>query len=437
MAAYQPRSNQAQDVVRCKYCENSVADYYCKNCRDKMCQKCYDEHKKHSSFSSHVIVLYNERQFAGEHCMEHPSQFYNAGCKDCNTPICPECKLKYHFSHKDTSIAKVCESARKKVKTNLKRMEARQCRVNSYISEGVVFGSIQDFSQIKVKLESRALELKACVENILSKSLAEVENLEGAHQKRVHDLIRERAYLGERVQMSKHNLNSMGPIELAFYEKKNMNWNQTSALEGLRILRFNPRPFKEDDMINFFGCLSFDETNAGEEKTDVLASRPYTAEPRPRSQELQPPRIPVPHTDRSHKRRPISASFVSPDNMKRYAMGICESPIQIKEFKSCINILFQITYSEQLSRAFISGDKPSIYTYKNVLDVRDVESKMEVLDTPKEPQGLAIGLKGNLVYSDGFNGVVEIEPHVIDANQQRSVVKIQYNARIYTRIQFI
>lgn len=55
---------------------------------------------------------------------------------------------------------------------------------------------------------------------------------------------------------------------------------------------------------------------------------------------------------------------------------------------------------------------------------------MEVLDTPKEPQGLAIGLKGNLVYSDGFNGVVEIEPHVIDANQQRSVVKIQYNARI-------
>lgn len=191
MAAYQPRSNQAQDVVRCKYCENSVADYYCKNCRDKMCQKCYDEHKKHSSFSSHVIVLYNERQFAGEHCMEHPSQFYNAGCKDCNTPICPECKLKYHFSHKDTSIAKVCESARKKVKTNLKRMEARQCRVNSYISEGVVFGSIQDFSQIKVKLESRALELKACVENILSKSLAEVENLEGAHQKRVHDLIRE------------------------------------------------------------------------------------------------------------------------------------------------------------------------------------------------------------------------------------------------------
>lgn len=146
-----------------------------------------------------------------------------------------------------------------------------------------------------------------------------------------------------------------------------MNWNQTSALEGLRILRFNPRPFKEDDMINFFGCLSFDETNAGEEKTDVLASRPYTAEPRPRSQELQPPRIPVPHTDRSHKRRPISASFVSPDNMKRYAMGICESPIQIKEFKSCINILFQITYSEQLSRAFISGDKPSIYTYKMFL----------------------------------------------------------------------
>lgn len=371
------------------------------------------------------------RQFAGEHCKEHPTQFYDAGCKDCSAPICPECKLKYNFSHKNTSIEKACKSARKKVETNLKQMVTRHCRVTSFINEGTNFGNIQDFQQIKENLKIRALELKSCVKNILSKSLAEVERLEEAHQTSVHkyvnNLSRERDYLEKRIQICTDDLKSMDPIRLAFYEEKRMKWNQTDALQGLKIPRFNPNPCKENDMLSLFGFLSFEETTVGE-RDNVQANRPRTAAPRLIRPEHQPSRIP--QTDRSDGRRPNSASFVSLDNMKRFAIGVCESPIQIKEFKSCINILFQITYSEQLSRVFISGDKPAVYTYKNLLGVRNVESKLEVLTVSKEPQGLAIGKTGNRVYSDGFNGVVEIEPNVIEDIQHPSVIKIQRNARI-------
>lgn len=228
MAAYRPEPNQAQDVVRCKICENDKVKYfmYCKNCGDKMCPQCQEEHIKH--FENHVIVPNDERQFAGEHCKEHPTQFYDAGCKDCSTPICPECKLKYHFSHKNTSIEKACKSARKKVETNLKQMVTRHCRVTSFINEGTNFGNIQDFQQIKENLKIRALELKSCVENILSKSLAEVERLEEAHQTSVHkyvyvnNLSRERDYLEKRIQICTDDLKSMDPIRLAFYEEKRM-----------------------------------------------------------------------------------------------------------------------------------------------------------------------------------------------------------------------
>lgn len=58
-----------------------------------------------------------------------------------------------------------------------------------------------------------------------------------------------------------------------------------------------------------------------------------------------------------------------------------------------------------------------------------MESKLEVLAVSKEPQGLAIGLTGNLLYSDGFNGVVKIEPNIIDDIQHHTVIKIQRNAR--------
>lgn len=218
----------------------------------------------------------------------------------------------------------------------------------------------------------------------------------------------------------------MNPIKLAFYDEKRMQWNQTEKLQRFKIPRFNPRPCKENDMVSLFGFLSFEETTVGESNY-FSTSRPRTAAPRLPRPEHQPLRIP--QTERSDRSRPNSASFVSPDNLKRFAIGVCESPILIKEFKSCINILFQITYSERLSRVFISGDKPAIYTYMNFLGVRNVESKLEVLAVSKEPQGLAIGLTGNLLYSDGFNGVVEIEPNIIDDIQHHTVIKIQRNAR--------
>lgn len=316
------------------------------------------------------------------------------------------------------------------METNLKQMETRHCRVTSFINEGTNFCNIEDFKQIKENLKIRAFELKSCVENILSKSLAEVERLEEAHQTSVHkyvnNLARKRDDLEKRIRTCTLNLKSMNPIKLAFYDKKRMQWNQTDKLQRFKIPRFNPRPCKENDMVSLFGFLSYEETTVGE-RDNVPASRPQTAAPRFLRQEHQPSRIPQTH--RSDRRRPNSASFVSHDNLKRFAIGVCESPILIKEFKSCINILFQITYSERLSRVFISGDKPAIYTYKNFLGVRNVESKLEVLAVSKEPQGLAIGLTGNLLYSDGFNGVVEIEPNIIDDIQHHTVIKIQRNAR--------
>lgn len=57
MAAYQQEPNQAQDVVRCKICENDDhVEYfmYCKNCGDNMCPQCNEKHKEH--FTNHVIL---------------------------------------------------------------------------------------------------------------------------------------------------------------------------------------------------------------------------------------------------------------------------------------------------------------------------------------------------------------------------------------------
>lgn len=56
-----------------------------------------------------------------------------------------------------------------------------------------------------------------------------------------------------------------------------MNWNQSDVIQEMKIPCFNPKQLEEDDMINLFGHLSFEETNAGSEMTDVLATDKHTA----------------------------------------------------------------------------------------------------------------------------------------------------------------
>lgn len=58
-------TNQAQDVVRCMYCQK-YAPYHCKTCGVEMCKTCKDSHKKDQNFSNHVIVSYFEREYAAD-----------------------------------------------------------------------------------------------------------------------------------------------------------------------------------------------------------------------------------------------------------------------------------------------------------------------------------------------------------------------------------
>lgn len=72
--------NQAQDVVRCMYCQQ-YAPYHCKTCGVEMCKTCKDSHKKDQNFSNHVIVSYFERETARVRCRYHHTRLYTQGCK--------------------------------------------------------------------------------------------------------------------------------------------------------------------------------------------------------------------------------------------------------------------------------------------------------------------------------------------------------------------
>lgn len=425
-------SNQAQDVVRCKYCQHYVAEYYCKQCRDELCQTCQDSHKGHPHFLNHVIVPYLEREMAGTHCKDHPTQFYIQGCKNCGIPICPECKIQSHLNHKDTNIPTVCKKARTKIQNGLTDMQNKQRDVDSYLTKGLGYSRCQNFIQVKKTLQDRAKEMKICIDNFLSRSIEQVEQKEHYYQRSVENFITELSTtLTNKRKTCENNLEKLEAIDLPFYVKENPDWNyvnQRHDIKGLQIVRLESKAFNKSEIEKLFGTLSFEDTTVGNIFQNTHTKRPKTAVPRLRLRANSLTRHQeVSRTEREIYRR---QSFQSSDNNYRHAIGIREIPFPLKEFKSPVNFLYHIAYDRQLSRLFISGYNLKIYTYHNVFGIGNIESKYETLNVENEPQGLAIGFNKRLIYSDSQNGVVEIGQNIINENQNEMTTRIGRNARI-------
>lgn len=180
-------SNEAQDVLWCKYCQHYAAKNYCKSCGDELCQTCTDSHRGHQHFSNHVIVAYTERGTAGKKCKFHPTQLYSQGCETCGIPICPECKLKDHFNHISTDITAVYRKAKAKLQKDLTAMQTKERDVDNYMTNGKGFRRSQNFKQVKKCLQNRAKKMKTCFDNFLSNSIQEIEKHEHNYQKCVEN----------------------------------------------------------------------------------------------------------------------------------------------------------------------------------------------------------------------------------------------------------
>lgn len=482
-------SNNAQDVVRCKYCQHNAVELYCKNCEHEICQTCMNGHNL-----NHVIVPYPQREWDKNRCKYHHTCFYTQGCKQCGIPICPECKIKSHYQHKDTDIITVCEKARMKIQNGLTDMQNKERDVDKYVTKEARFSRSQNSEEVIKNLQDRATEMKSCIDNVLSKSILEVKNLEYHYQNYISELSKK---LKEKRKTCENDIKKLKTIELPFYLNENPDWNYVSkphGIQGLQYARFEPKPLDKSELESLFGYLSLRETNMGQlfekpqpkrtktpernynsqpkdihglqivrpalgrtdryelesffgtlssKETNVrqkyentLTKRPKTAAPKLGDPELSfRGNAPIRYqegskTERFCHTRHNFTSFYSKNNMNRTKMGIREIPVLLKEFKSSVNFLFQIAYDEQILRLFISGHTSNLYAYQNVLGAKDVDPKYETLNVENEPQGLAIGYQNKLVFSDSQNGVIEIGRNVILANRNRMTIDIGRNARV-------
>lgn len=323
-----------------------------------MCLTCQRPHKGDKLFSNHVIVPYIERETAGKRCRDHPTHFFDQGCKTCGIPIYPECKIRSHLEHKNTDITSVCKKAKMKIHKGLIDMQNQERDLDNNITNGTWHDQFHDFKQVKKNLQDRAIEMKTCIDNYLRESIQEVEKHEYNYKTSIEKYFKESSKnLREKINGCENNLEELDPIDLTFYLHKNPNWNHVSqphAIKGLQIVDFDPQTFDKSEIERLFGTLTFavSTCDIGQIFKNTQAKRPKTAAPRVRVPNLQLEENSQTHhqevsrTERAVLSRPIPQTYRSHENIRRLKMGLLETPSLLKEFGNTTNFLFHIAYNE-------------------------------------------------------------------------------------------
>ena len=94
------------DLPECASCSNKKSTFdscevkfFCKFCKDYMCNPCALDHKGTSVFKKHVLVKIPENRWRTEKCPQHPPKSQEYYCGECNVLICSACVTNQHKEH--------------------------------------------------------------------------------------------------------------------------------------------------------------------------------------------------------------------------------------------------------------------------------------------------------------------------------------------------
>lgn len=125
MATAPDDHHQMQTPVNCDTCEDT-AKHFCKNCHDRLCDRCKDIHSKSKATFDHEVVLltFESLNFSTECpssyvCKWHPKFRASIGCEKCEVPVCDQCLLGEHNGHNVIAIVQLFQYKKEKLDQKL------------------------------------------------------------------------------------------------------------------------------------------------------------------------------------------------------------------------------------------------------------------------------------------------------------------------------
>ncbi|XP_056009318.1 uncharacterized protein LOC125678069 [Ostrea edulis] len=114
----------AQEVITCDLCDNPTQQF-CNNCQIKLCVDCVNKHIQKLKNLTHDIVPFKNKQIrlVFSECKLHCNQKCEAHCRQCDVPVCMTCVLGPHKGHNAIEMLKIVKNRKERIKKDTREME--------------------------------------------------------------------------------------------------------------------------------------------------------------------------------------------------------------------------------------------------------------------------------------------------------------------------
>lgn len=195
-----------------------VAEFYCMECTQKMCNQCGAMHRRMKATNKHKLLdlasgIRNEdlrelTTLAVNCCDQHPSEAIKVYCSDCRLAICMLCHLEQHNSHNCTDVTKVTNELRRRIKDDIHSLagDVARCKVESLRIQRDKADFTKVSEQAKSQINEYADELKKLVDDETKKLLDKLSGVSDERRAEVNSvesaLIRHQFSLESFIQYS-------------------------------------------------------------------------------------------------------------------------------------------------------------------------------------------------------------------------------------------
>ena len=118
----------------CELCleETAVANRFCINCRQRLCNRCSTSHTRIKNFHNHQVTELNGSQsdfeqliLRSSYCEHHPKEIIKMYCDEDRVAICLVCCVESHQSHKCLNVDKAAGQLTERLKIDVEKVVNR------------------------------------------------------------------------------------------------------------------------------------------------------------------------------------------------------------------------------------------------------------------------------------------------------------------------
>ncbi|XP_062622405.1 uncharacterized protein LOC134283894 [Saccostrea cucullata] len=361
-------TSQAQELITCDLCVKPVQQF-CNSCQVGLCKDCINKHVNSLKSMKHDIVPFTKRtvQLVFPQCTSHSHQKCEAHCQQCDGPVCIKCLSgPIHKGHDIVDMADIIAAKREKIKRETEKIEdiISENTAQDKSTETKLSKSMAHYADLQKQTKDNRKHWHLEVDNIFNKMESLIQSL------RDHQIT--------SLKSCQSNLRSQNSsmIQTVQENKEILKSNKVSDVNNYQS---KLKEYKEIPQIPDFSLPSF-QTNSvqGRELSIELGEYKATL------------------TQTSLSSLTDVVSFLSVKELLEEAKVIANIPTNVKKLYKVVCV--------GSDKACISGEDKII----TCVDIHGAVHGTVTSTCVDFPNDITVTRHGELIYSDGYNGTVNI-----------------------------